>query len=126
MEGHEAKEHPQWSVHTDGSSNRQASRASVVLHSPEGDEIECMVCLDFPTTDNEKYEALVVGLDLNKVARATSVIVYCDFQVVTSQVNGDFKCKREKMKKNLKQVRRQVGELKAKFVVGSQGREQES
>ena len=83
-----------------------------MLNSPEGDEIECIVHLDYPTTNNEaKYEVLVAGLDLAKVARATSVIVYCDSQVVTSQVNSDFKCKGEKLKKYLKQVRRRVGEL---------------
>ena len=38
-----------------------------MLHSLEGDEIECMVCLDFPTTNNEaEYEALVAGLGLVK------------------------------------------------------------
>ena len=63
----------------DGSSNRQASRAGIVLRSLEGDEIECMVCLDFPKTNNEaEYKALVVGLDLAKTAGATSVVVYCD------------------------------------------------
>ena len=37
----------------------------MVLHSPEGDKIECMVRLDFPTTNNEvEYKALIVGLDL--------------------------------------------------------------
>ena len=84
----------------DGSYNRQASGASIVLRSPERDKIECMVRLNFPTTNNEaKYEALVAGLDLAKAAGATSVVVYCDSQVVTSQVNGDYKCKRERMKK---------------------------
>ena len=60
------------------------------------DEIECMLRLDFPTTNNEvEYEALVAGLDLAKAARATSMVVYCDSQVVTSQVNGDYECKGE-------------------------------
>ena len=41
--------------------------------------VECMVRLDFPTTNNEaEYEALVAGLDLAKAARATSVVIYCD------------------------------------------------
>ena len=58
------------------------------------DEIKCMVRLDFPTTNNEaEYEALMAGLDLAKAARATSMVVYCDSQVVTSQVNGDYECK---------------------------------
>ena len=61
-----------------------------------------MIRLDFPTTNNEaEYEALVVGLDLAKAARATNVVVYCDFQVVTSQVNGDYECKWGRMKKYL-------------------------
>ena len=83
-----------------------------MLHSLEGDEIECIVHLDYPSTNNEaKYEVLVAGLDLTKVTRAKSVIVYCDSQVVTNQVNYDFKCKGEKLKKYLEQVRRRVGEL---------------
>ena len=83
-----------------------------MLHSPKGDKIECIVRLDYPTTNDEaKYEVLVAGLDLAKVTRATSVIVYCDSQVVTSQVNYDFKCKGEKLKKCLEQVRRGVGKL---------------
>ena len=44
----------------DRSSNRQAGGADVMLHSSKGDEIECMVRLDFPTTNNEAdYEVLV-------------------------------------------------------------------
>ena len=50
-----------------------------MIHFPEGDEIECMVCLDFPTTNNEvEYETLMVGLDLTKVVGAISMMVYCD------------------------------------------------
>ena len=48
-----AEEPSQWSVHTNGSSNRQARGVSVVLLSPEGDVVECMIRLDFPTTNNE-------------------------------------------------------------------------
>ena len=74
----------------DGLSNRQAKGVDVVLLFPEGDQIECMVRLDFPTTNNEaEYEALVAGLDLAKAAGAASVVLYCDSQVVTNQVNGD-------------------------------------
>ena len=88
-------------------SNRQAGKASIVLHSPEGDEIECMVRLDFLTTNNEAAcEALVAGLDLAKAIRAMSVVVYNDSQVVTSQVNGDYECKGERMKKYLEQIRK--------------------
>ena len=73
-----------------------------MLHSPEGDEIKCMVRLDFPTTNNEtEYEALVAGLDLAKVVGAASVVIHCNSQVVTNQVKGDYKCKGERIKKYL-------------------------
>ena len=50
-----------------------------MLCSLEGDEIECMVHLDFPATNNEaEYEALMAGLDLAKAIGATSVVVYFD------------------------------------------------
>ena len=59
-----------------------------------------MIRLDFPTINNEaKYEALIAGLDLAKAAGATNVVVYCDSQVVTNQVNGDYECKGERIKK---------------------------
>ena len=79
--------------------------------------VECMVPLEFPTTNNEvEYEALVAGLDLAKAAGATSVVIYCDSQVITNQVNGDYKCKGERMKRYLDQVRRRVDDLKAKII----------
>ena len=59
----------------------------MVIQTPEGDKIKCMIRLDFPTTNNEvEYEALVAGLDLAKVAGAENLIVHYDSQVITSQV----------------------------------------
>ena len=117
VEGEGAEEVPQWSIHTDGSSNRQVGGAGVVLHNLEGDMIECMIHLDFPTTNNEaKYETLIVRLDLAKAAGAENLVVYCDSQVVTSQVNGDYECKNEQMKRHLEQVKGRVSSLQVKFV----------
>ena len=79
--------------------------------------VECMVRLDFPTTNNEaEYEALVTGLDLAKVAGATSVVIYCDSQVVTNQVNGNYECKGERMKRYLDQVKQRVDDLMARII----------
>ena len=104
-------------MHTDGSSNRQAGGAGVVLLSLEGDVVECMIRLDFPTTNNEaEYEALVAGLDLAKATGATSVVIYCDSQVITNQINGDYECKGERMKLYLDQVKRRVDDLRAKII----------
>ena len=75
----------QWSIHMDGSSNRHAGCAGVVIQTSERDNIECMIQLDFPITNNKaEYEALVAGLDLAKAAGAENMIVHCDSQVITS------------------------------------------
>ena len=113
--------------HTYGRIIQQAGGVGVVLLSLEGDTIECMVCLDFPTTNNEaEYEALVAGLDLAKAAGATSVVIYCDSQVITNQANGDYECKGERMKRYLDQVRKRVNDLKAKIIQIARGENEQS
>ena len=116
MEGEGAEVVPQWSVYTDGSLNRQAGGAGVVLCTLEGDKIECMIRLNFPTTNNEaEYEALVAGLDLARVAGVENMVVYYDSQVITSQVNGDYECKNGRMKKYLEEVKGRINGLQIKF-----------
>ena len=89
----------------------------MVIQTPEGDKIECTIRLDFPTTNNEvKYEALVAGLDFAKAAGVENMIVHCDSQVITSQINGDYECKSERMKKYLEEVKNRIGSLEVKFV----------
>ena len=83
--------HKLWSIHTDGSSNQRSGGAGVVIQTPEGDKIKCMIRLDFPTTNNKaEYEALVAGLDLVRVTSAENMIMHCDSQVITSQINDDY------------------------------------
>ena len=78
----------------------------MVIQTPEGDKIECIIRLDFVATNNEaEYEALVVGLDLAKAAGAENVVLHCNSQVVTSQINGDYECKNKRMKRYLEEVR---------------------
>ena len=76
-----------------------------------------MIRLDFPTTNNEaEYEALVAGLDLARAAGAENMIIHCDSQVITSQINGDYECRNERMKKYLEEVKSQISGLEVKFV----------
>ena len=47
----------------------------MVIQTPVGGKIKCMIRLDFPTTNNEvEYEALVAGLDLAKAVGAEDVV----------------------------------------------------
>ena len=63
-----------------------------------------------------EYEALVVGLDLAKAARAKNMVVYCNSQVVTSQIIGNYEFKNERMKKYLKEVKGRISSLQIRFV----------
>ena len=58
----------------------------------------------------------MAGLDLTKAAGVASVVIYCDSQVITNQVNGGYECKGERMKEYLDQVKRRVDDLKSKIV----------
>ena len=76
-----------------------------------------MIRLDFPTTNNEAdYEALVAGLDLARATGAENMIMHCDSQVITSQINGDYECRNERMKKYLEEVKSRISGLKIKFI----------
>ena len=89
----------------------------MVIQTPKGDKIKCMIRLDFPTTNNEaEYEALVAGLDLAKAAGARNVIVHCDSKVITSQINGEYECRSERMKKYLDEVKNRIDNLEVKFI----------
>ena len=75
-----------------------------------------MIQLDFPTTNNEaEYEALMAGLDLAKVTGVENMVVHCDSQVVTSQINCGYECKNERMKRYLEEVKYRIGNLEVKF-----------
>ena len=89
----------------------------MVIQTPEGDKIECMIRLDFLSTNNEaEYEALVARLDLAKAVEAGNVIVHYDSQVITSQINGEYECRSERMKKYLEEVKNRIDSLEVKFV----------
>ena len=94
----------------------------MVIQTLEGDKIECMIRLDFPTTNiKAEYKALVAGLDLAKATSAKNVVVHCNSQVVTSQINGGYECKNERMKRYLKEVKNPISSLEVKFVQISRG-----
>ena len=44
------------------------------------------------------------------------MIIHCDSQVVTSQVNGNYECKSERMRRYLNEVKGRIGSLQIKLV----------
>ena len=71
-----------------------------------------MIRLEFHMTNNEaEYEALIAGLDLARSAGAENMIIHCNSQVVTNQVDGSYECKSERMKNYLDEVKGRIGSL---------------
>ena len=58
----------------------------------------------------------MVGLDLAKGTGAKNMVVNCNSQVITSQINGDYECRNERMKKYLEEVKNRIGSLEVRFV----------
>ena len=44
------------------------------------------------------------------------MVMHCDSQVVTSQINGGYECKNERMKRYLEEVKNRIGNLEVRFV----------
>ena len=107
-----------WMIWIDGSTNQRVRRAGVLLRSPEGDTIECAVCLQFSTTNNKaEYEAVLSGLGLAKVAGAKLAVIHFDSKIVVKHINGDYEAKEERMKEYLSMVKSKMGkEFSVKFV----------
>ena len=59
---------------------------------------------------------MVAGLDLARAAGAGNMIIHCDSQVITSQINGEFECRNERMKKYLEELKGRTTGLEAQFV----------
>ena len=44
------------------------------------------------------------------------MIMHCDSQVITSQINDNYKCRNERMKKYMEEVKSRISGLEVKFV----------
>ena len=76
-----------------------------------------MVRLEFHTTNNEaEYETLIAELDLARAVGAENMIIHYNSQVAINQVNGNYECKSERMRRNLDEVKGQIGNLQIKFI----------
>ncbi|KAL0427224.1 UNVERIFIED_CONTAM: Ribonuclease HI [Sesamum latifolium] len=101
-----------WLLHVDSSSTTQGSEAGIVLTTPQGDDMEFAVKIEFKTSKNEaEYEALVLGMRMAQDAGASHLLAYSDSQLIVKQVNGEYEVKEESMVQYLQQIE----ELKTKF-----------
>lgn len=79
-----------WNMFVDGSNNQSGSGVGIVLISPEGAQIEQSIWLNFNTSNNEeKYEALIAGLQRASLLQAKEINIFSNSQLVVNQVNKD-------------------------------------
>jgi len=83
-----------WTLYVDGSSNKTACGAGVVLEGPGDLFLEQALQFGFRATNNQaEYEALLAGLNLAYDMGAREVTCKSDSQVMVGQVNGEFEVK---------------------------------
>lgn len=79
-----------WTLHFDGSQNRVGSGAGVVFVSPQGVQMQYMVRLCFPASNNmAKYEAFLLGLWIAVELGIYMLEARGDSQFVVGQVTGE-------------------------------------
>ena len=72
----------------DVASNDTRSRASMMLISPKGHKIYCVIRFGFKASNNEaEYEALIAGLCLARELQVYNMKIFSDSQLVVNQVN---------------------------------------
>lgn len=89
----------------DGSSNKWASGARIILTSLDDQELQYALRFDFKATNNEaEYEVVLAGVSIVHFSGVDGVVVRSDPQLVVGQVKGEFVAKDSKMKKYLLRV----------------------
>ncbi|XP_074363809.1 uncharacterized protein LOC141704454 [Apium graveolens] len=79
-------------LYVDGSSTTSSGGAGVILISPEGFKIQQTLKFSFPVTnDVAEYEALLAGIRLAIELKVKVLEIFGDSQLVTKQLQGEFK-----------------------------------
>ncbi len=79
-----------WKIYVDGASNARGSGTGVVIITPDETVIE-------QSNNEAEYEAVLAGLNSAKTLGAQQLIVHCDSLLVTSQINGEYMARDERM-----------------------------
>ena len=88
-----------------GRPTEKAQGKSLILTTPEGEEVTSALRFDFHTSNNEaEYEALLSGLRLAEQMGAEVVMVLTDSRLAANQINGSFNAKEKRMDKYVKIV----------------------
>jgi ribonuclease HI len=84
---------PRWTLLFDGSSHKQGAGAGAQLLTPDGEQFNYMVHLEFKAANNmTEYEAVIFGLITALSLGARQLLVKGDSQLIIKQVTGECCC----------------------------------
>jgi ribonuclease HI len=85
-----------WALFFDGSSCGKGGGLGILLISPRGEMFEFAIPIQPTVTNNQaEYEVLLRGLQYLKEAKAVSVEIYGDSELVIKQLNGQYECRND-------------------------------
>jgi ribonuclease HI len=83
-----------WALFFDESSCGKGGGVGILLISPRGEMFEFAIPIQPTVTNNQaEYEAMLRGLQYLKEARAVSVEIYGDSELVIKLLNGQYECR---------------------------------
>jgi ribonuclease HI len=85
-----------WALFFDGSSCGKGGGVGILLISPKGEMFEFAIPIQPTVTNNQAdYEALLRALQYLKEAKAISVEIFGDSELVIKQLNGQYECRND-------------------------------
>jgi hypothetical protein len=85
-----------WALFFDGSSCGKGGGVGILLISPKGEMFEFSIPIQPIVTNNQaEYEALLRELQYLRDAKAISVEIFGDSELVIKQLNGQYECRND-------------------------------
>jgi ribonuclease HI len=85
-----------WALFFDGSTCGKCGGVGIFLISPRGEMPEFAIPIQPTVTNNQaEYEALLRGLQYLKEAKAISVKIYGDSELIIKQLNDQYECRND-------------------------------
>jgi ribonuclease HI len=89
-----------WRIQFDGAHSRAGKGVRIVIASPAGQSFNFAFRLEFDATNNVvEYEALLLGLEIDKDMGIKILNIKGDSELIILQVNNKFACKSERLRK---------------------------
>jgi ribonuclease HI len=105
------KERPEhWIMYFDGALNLEGAIASVLLISPQGEQLKYVLRIHYKASNNrEEYEALIHELRIAASLGIKRLLAFGDSKVVIEQVNKEWDCVKDTMDAYCANIRKLEG-----------------